>query len=160
MRKHFLARGSDSGGHWRSNWFSAQVGSLAQSTPNQARPVAQPADRDSQHDFDFEIGTWGKTSQAIGPSADRLDYLGRMRWHHDRPQRLELSGEGPVSGEPKAYTLLWGRRIDAAWKDWNVSALRWSVRWAHGYVRKIFGKELMPIKVLARVPAVFWGGLP
>ncbi len=31
-----------------------------------------------------------------------------------------------------------------------------SLRWAYGYVRKLFGKELTPVKVMARVPAVFW----
>jgi hypothetical protein len=31
-----------------------------------------------------------------------------------------------------------------------------SLRWAYGYVRKLFGKELTPVKVTARVPAVFW----
>ena len=33
-----------------------------------------------------------------------------------------------------------------------------TLRWAYGYTRKLFGKELAPIKVLARVPAVFWAG--
>lgn len=32
-----------------------------------------------------------------------------------------------------------------------------SVRWAYNYVKKRFGRELTPIKVQARVPAVFWG---
>ncbi len=31
-----------------------------------------------------------------------------------------------------------------------------SVRWAYNYLKKKFGKELTPVKVQARVPAVFW----
>jgi hypothetical protein len=32
-----------------------------------------------------------------------------------------------------------------------------SVRWIYGYVRRIFGRDLTPVKVLARVPRIFWG---
>jgi len=35
----------------------------------------------------------------------------------------------------------------------------WHLRWFYGVMRKMFGKDLTPVKVQMRVPGIVWGGL-
>ena len=35
----------------------------------------------------------------------------------------------------------------------------WHLRWFYGVMRKMFGKDLTPVKLQMRVPGVVWGGI-
>jgi len=35
----------------------------------------------------------------------------------------------------------------------------WHLRWFYGAMRKMFGKDLTPVKMQMRVPAIVWGGI-
>ena len=78
---------------------------LAQTNPGEAKPKAQNlgAERDGQHDFDFEIGTW-KThlSRLLHPltgSTTWVEYEGtsivRKLWN-GRANLVELEADGPA----------------------------------------------------------------
>ena len=35
----------------------------------------------------------------------------------------------------------------------------WHLRWFYGKMRKMFGKDLTPVKIQMRVPGIVWGGI-
>ncbi len=35
----------------------------------------------------------------------------------------------------------------------------WHLRWFYGAMRKMFGKDLTPVKLQMRVPGIVWGGI-
>ena len=35
----------------------------------------------------------------------------------------------------------------------------WHLRWFYGVMRKMFGKDLTPVKMQMRVPGIVWGGI-
>lgn len=35
----------------------------------------------------------------------------------------------------------------------------WHLRWFYGAMRKMFGKDLTPAKMLMRLPGAMWGGI-
>jgi hypothetical protein len=35
----------------------------------------------------------------------------------------------------------------------------WHLRWFYGVMRRMFGKDLTPVKMQMRVPGVVWGGI-
>jgi hypothetical protein len=35
----------------------------------------------------------------------------------------------------------------------------WHLRWFYSLMRKMFGKDLSPVKVQMRVPGIVWGGI-
>ena len=35
----------------------------------------------------------------------------------------------------------------------------WHLRWFYGVIRKMFGKDLTPVKLQMRVPGIVWGGI-
>ena len=35
----------------------------------------------------------------------------------------------------------------------------WHLRWFYGTMRKMFGKDLTPVKIQSRVPGIVWGGI-
>lgn len=35
----------------------------------------------------------------------------------------------------------------------------WHLKWFYGAMRKMFGKDLTPVKIQMRVPGIVWGGI-
>ncbi|HUA18186.1 MAG TPA: hypothetical protein VMB25_05540 [Bryobacteraceae bacterium] len=35
----------------------------------------------------------------------------------------------------------------------------WHLRWFYGVMRKMFGKDLTPVKIQMRLPGAIWGGV-
>lgn len=35
----------------------------------------------------------------------------------------------------------------------------WHLRWFYGLMRRMFGKDLTPVKIQMRVPGIVWGGI-
>ena len=35
----------------------------------------------------------------------------------------------------------------------------WHLRWFYGAMRKMFGRDLTPVKIHMRVPGLMWGGI-
>ena len=35
----------------------------------------------------------------------------------------------------------------------------WHLRWLYGVLRKMFGKDLTPVKLQMRLPGLVWGGI-
>jgi hypothetical protein len=35
----------------------------------------------------------------------------------------------------------------------------WHLRWFYGVMRKMFGKDLTPVKIQMRLPGLVWGGI-
>ena len=109
---HFEQSFSDDGGKtWEVNWITDQtrvndeaVNGLAQqsSTAPDANPQHTPTERDGQHDFDFEIGTWKthlkRLLHPLTGSTTWGEYEGtsvvRKVWN-GRANLLELEADGP-----------------------------------------------------------------
>jgi len=109
---HFEQSFSDDGGKtWEVNWITDQtrvndeaVNGLAQqsSTAPDANPQHTPTERDGQHDFDFEIGTWKthlkRLLHPLTGSTTWVEYEGtsvvRKVWN-GRANLLELEADGP-----------------------------------------------------------------
>jgi hypothetical protein len=109
---HFEQSFSDDGGKtWEVNWITDQtrvndeaVNGLARqsSTAPDANPQHTPTERDGQHDFDFEIGTWKthlkRLLHPLTGSTTWVEYEGtsvvRKVWN-GRANLLELEADGP-----------------------------------------------------------------
>jgi len=88
------------------------------------QPAQMVAQRDGQHDFDFEIGAWkahvSRLEQPLTGSSRWLDYTGtsvvRKVWE-GRANLGELEVNGP-SGRIEGLTL---RLYNAATRQWNIT---------------------------------------
>jgi hypothetical protein len=103
---------------------------LAQQPPAASRTSAQPppAQRDGQHDFDFEIGTWrtqlSRLQHPLSGSTTWVKYEGisvvRKVWN-GRANLVELVADGPA-GHIEALSL----------RLYNPQTRQWSLNFAGG----------------------------
>ena len=100
---------------------------LAQSDASRARPQHTPAERDGQHDFDFELGAWkAHISRLLHPltgSTAWVEYDGtsvvRKVWN-GRANLGELEVNGPQ-----------GRIEGLSLRLYNPQSRQWNINWAN-----------------------------
>ena len=133
-RPHFEQSFSEDGGKtWEVNWITDQtrVNDEAVKTPapqnsETAKTGFQPGltERDGQHDFDFEIGTWkSHGSRLLHPltgSTTWVDFDGtsvvRKVWN-GRANLVELEADGPAAGHIENLSL---RLYDPQSHQWSL----------------------------------------
>jgi hypothetical protein len=105
-------------------WLPAVGLAQSKAGPSKTRPPETLKERDGQHDFDFEIGTWKtRLSRLLRPltgSKDWVEYEGtsvaRKVWN-GRANLLELEVDGP-SGHIEGLSL---RLYDPQARQWSLN---------------------------------------
>jgi hypothetical protein len=125
---HFEQSFSDDGGKtWEVNWITDQTRVKDEADGSKTSAQHNPAERDGQHDFDFEIGTW-KThlSRRLHPltgSSTWTELEGttvvRKIWN-GRANLVELEVDGPT-GHIEGLSL----------RLYNLQSHQWSLNFAN-----------------------------
>jgi hypothetical protein len=105
-------------------WLPAVGLAQSKAGPSKTSPSETLKERDGQHDFDFEIGTWKtRLSRLVSPltgSKDWVEYQGtsvaRKVWN-GRANLLELEVDGP-SGHIEGLSL---RLYDPQARQWSLN---------------------------------------
>src|SRR5271154_1427882 len=103
----------------------------AQQNSNAAKPAAQPAQRDGQHDFDFEIGTWNihlkRRLHPLTGSNTWVEFDGtsvtRPIWD-GRSQLEQFETDSAAAGHIEGLTL----------RLYNPETHQWNLWWANAKV--------------------------
>src|SRR6202042_2689831 len=100
---------------------------FTQQNSEAAKTTSQPAERDGQHDFDFELGTWNihlkRRLHPLTGSTTWVEFDGtsvtRKVWD-GRSQLEEFETDNPTSGHIEGLTL----------RLYNPVAHQWNLNWA------------------------------
>ncbi len=100
----------------------------AQQTSDASKTAVQPTERDGQHDFDFELGTWNihlkRLLHPLTGSTTWVEFDGtsvtRKVWD-GRAQLEEFETDSPASGHIEGLTL----------RTYNPQTHQWSLSWAN-----------------------------
>jgi len=116
----------DGGKSWEVNWIATDTRVANESDAPGTSLQHTVTDRDGQHDFDFEIGTWKvhirRLVNPLSGSANWIELEGtsviRKVWH-GRANLVELEADGPA-GHLEGLSL----------RLYNPQARQWSINWA------------------------------
>ena len=116
---------------------------LAQQNSAAAKTASQPAERDGQHDFDFELGTWNihlkRRLHPLTGSTTWVEFDGtsvtRQVWD-GRSQLEEFETDSPAAGHIEGLTL----------RLYNPQTHQWSLYWANSEGGPIFPPQVGEFK--------------
>jgi hypothetical protein len=116
---------------------------LAQQNSDAAKTASQPAERDGQHDFDFELGTWNihlkRRLHPLTGSNTWVEFDGtsvtRKVWD-GRSQLEEFETDSPAGGHIEGLTL----------RLYNPQTHQWSLYWANSKGGPIFPPQVGEFK--------------
>jgi hypothetical protein len=120
---------SDDGGKsWEVNWIANDTRVKDEPQRSEASVQATPAQRDSQHDFDFELGSWNihlkRLLHALTGSTTWVEFDGtsvtRKVWG-GRAEIEQFETDSPAGGHIEGLTL----------RLYNPQSHQWSLYWAN-----------------------------
>ena len=126
---HFEQAFSDDGGKtWEINWIATDTRLTNESAAMETSPPHNATERDSQHDFDFSLGSWKthikRLQHPLAGSTTWMEYEGtsvvRKIWS-GRASLGETEADGPA-GHLEALSL----------RLYNPEARQWNLTYANG----------------------------
>jgi hypothetical protein len=116
---------------------------FAQQNPHGTKTASQPAERDGQHDFDFETGSWKihlkKLLHPLTGSTAWVEFDGTsvtQKVWDGRAQLEEFETDSPTAGHIEALTL----------RLYNPQSHQWSLYWANSKGGPIFPPQVGEFK--------------
>jgi len=116
---------------------------LAQQNSDAAKTASQPAERDGQHDFDFELGTWNihlkRRLRPLTGSTTWVEFGGTSVTRKVWDGRSQLEGfetDSPTAGHIEGLTL----------RLYNPQTHQWSLYWANSKGGPIFPPQVGEFK--------------